>query len=297
MYASETFTTSIITRYGDKGRQWLKQLPALIDTCAKKWGLTGIQPFPELTYNYVLFAKQGIADVVLKLRIDIPLFEQEVAYLRYYQGPECVALLDYDNTLGAMLLERIMPGTPLMEFVRQGKDHQATIIGMHLLQKIQKSSEDLSFPDLETLLPRFERNFPELDRYVYNAAFLRDALLSSTKKKVLLHGDFHHGNILADKHGVWCVIDPEGLIGDRLYDVAVFIRNPLTFVNIAADPESYIKERISLCASLLGEEYQRVYDWVYLQTVTSAYWSLEDGLSATKHLKFLAALENITCSY
>lgn len=293
MHYNQEFVTAIMSRYKEQGKQWLDQLPHLIDTCAQKWELTDIQPFPEQTYNYIAFAKQSNQDVVLKLRIDTFLFELEVAYLRYYQEPECVRLLDYDTVLGAMLLERIMPGTPLTELMKDGHDHQATTAAMHLLQKIQKPAQALNFPDLDTILPRFDRHFPELECFTQKARALREKLLATSKNNVLLHGDFHHGNILADRDGTWRVIDPEGLIGDRAYDAAVFIRNPLSEIIQRADASHLIKQRITTCARMLNEDYQHIYEWTYLQTVTSAYWSAEDGLSTHRHVQFLEILETL----
>ncbi len=42
---------------------------------------------------------------------------------------------------------------------------------------------------------------------------------------VLMHGDFHHFNILSSERG-WLVIDPKGVIGPAGYEVGPFMLNP-----------------------------------------------------------------------
>jgi len=43
----------------------------------------------------------------------------------------------------------------------------------------------------------------------------------------------------------------------------------------------------------LGYTPQCIYNWTYLQTVSSAYWSIEDKLDITRHIAFLTLLERI----
>ena len=44
-------------------------------------------------------------------------------------------------------------------------------------------------------------------------------------KPVLMHGDFHHYNILSSERG-WLVIDPKGVIGPACYEVGPLLINP-----------------------------------------------------------------------
>jgi streptomycin 6-kinase len=38
-------------------------------------------------------------------------------------------------------------------------------------------------------------------------------------RRVLLHGDFNPGNVLAGRTGTWVAIDPKPMIGDPAYDL------------------------------------------------------------------------------
>lgn len=42
---------------------------------------------------------------------------------------------------------------------------------------------------------------------------------------MLLHGDFHHDNILLSNNGDYVIIDPKGVIGDPVFDIPRFILN------------------------------------------------------------------------
>jgi len=46
-------------------------------------------------------------------------------------------------------------------------------------------------------------------------------------------------------------------------------------------------------ASHFGCSPNRIFNWTYLQAVSSAYWSVEDGLDITNHVQFLTRLQNI----
>lgn len=37
--------------HGDQGRQWLKELPALVGECRARWSLELERPFENLSYN------------------------------------------------------------------------------------------------------------------------------------------------------------------------------------------------------------------------------------------------------
>ena len=146
---------------------------------------------------------------------------------------------------------------------------------------------------LEQIVPQFDKEPSILAPFLLQARRLRKHLLTTQPSAVLLHGDFHHDNILLGTNNSWQVIDPEGIIGDPYYDLAVFIRNPIRQLIAIPNAKTLILNRINDFAKLLGYDAQRIYDWTYLQAVTSAYWSIEDGLDAANHVTFLNLLHGI----
>jgi hypothetical protein len=101
-----------VDRLGDAGREWLRRLPAIISACERQWDLTIGSPF-GLTYNYVAPAVRADG-LHLVLKLSFPQdreFRTEAAALRLFDGRGMVQLLAADHERGAMLLERLEPGT------------------------------------------------------------------------------------------------------------------------------------------------------------------------------------------
>src|SRR5690606_23152783 len=82
------------------------------------------------------------------------------------------------------------------------------------------------FLHVKDLLQTLDNELSISKKILIKARILRDELIATSHKTVLLHGDLHHDNILKNSDG-WVVIDPKGFIGDPVYEVAAFIRNPI----------------------------------------------------------------------
>jgi len=288
---SDTFAHTITSIYGTKGTQWLAQLPKIIEQCAEEWGLTELKPYAHLTYNYVLSGMIQRTPIVLKLRCDHEALVKECTALNAFQGYGCVKVLASKRETGALLLERMIPGE-LLTTLFSHDDARATRIAADCIRMLHKApiSTTFTFLSLEHTLPRFTDEPRALAPFLAHARALRKQLLATQEQSVLLHGDFHQGNIISSGTDTWAVIDPEGLVGDPIYDLAVYIRNPLTELIEASNAKAIITQRIHDFAQLLGYDAQRIYDWTYLQAVSSAYWSIEDGLDALRHVTFLKML-------
>lgn len=291
---NDTFNNTISSTYSIKGTQWLASLPTIIEQCALQWNLSALKPYPVLTYNYVMSGTMHDKPIVLKLRCDQTELQQEIAAVEALNGYGCVRVLAYDLNLGAMILERAVPGEPLTTLFPHD-DTKATRIAANCIQSLHKAPfpESSLFQTLEQTLPHFTKTATALDPFIIRAQELKKQLLATQQENVLLHGDFHGGNILSSDHNQWVVIDPEGIIGDPVYDLAVYIRNPLTELIACPDALTIISNRMHDFATLLGYTPQQMYDWTYLQTVSSAYWSIEDKLDITRHIAFLTLLKKL----
>src|SRR5690242_8020835 len=112
----EYFVQAIIDVNGEKGAEWLANLPALLDDCAQQWNLTLEPHFTPLNYNYV--APVILADghrAVLKAGVPNEERQQEEDALRFFGGHGIVELLRADTDRGVMLIERLHPGRPLSD--------------------------------------------------------------------------------------------------------------------------------------------------------------------------------------
>ena len=110
----DTVARFAASAYGQAGADWLRRLPTLVAECAEAWALRLGEPFSALSINFVVAA--SLADgtpVVLKVCFPSRELDTEIAALRLFDGRGSVRLLAHDEARGALLLERVQPGTPL----------------------------------------------------------------------------------------------------------------------------------------------------------------------------------------
>src|SRR3954470_9899501 len=95
---------------------WLHGLSDRVKILAMRWSLTFEAPFDgdDASCSYVTaVVRADGTPAVLKIGMPHMEAEHEIAGLRFWQGDPTVRLLASDDDLGAMLLERCLPGTPL----------------------------------------------------------------------------------------------------------------------------------------------------------------------------------------
>ena len=59
MELPSSFTETIRNTFGQDGERFLAALPGMISEASARWGLTHVQPVPNLSYNFVAFAKRA----------------------------------------------------------------------------------------------------------------------------------------------------------------------------------------------------------------------------------------------
>lgn len=270
---SRLFEKQILTLYGNAGGLWLEKLPALIQELSFEWELSEIVPFENLSYNYVVTGRQKNKEVVLKLGFDYALLEREARALRVFSGHGVVQLLNQKP--GVLLLERIKPGISLKSYFLDREEESITIFSQvknWLHQNLIFEPEN--FPHLRDWLTLLDQEWTIPLEYLIEARKLRDKLLSSCKQEVLLHGDLHHDNILNSGKDKWVAIDPKGVFGDPYFELAAFIRNP--WPNLVEHP--HISKLIVNRIIQLSDDRSRALRWVFVESVLSWIWSLQDGL-------------------
>ena len=100
---------------GDAGERWLRELPDVLAALCAQWGLQLGPAYRGGTAGYVVAARDAAGlDAVVK--VAMPLDDGEVAGYhrsvlvhRLADGRGCARLLAHDDTVSAMLLERLGP--------------------------------------------------------------------------------------------------------------------------------------------------------------------------------------------
>jgi len=320
----------------EEGKAWLQALPSLLDEAARRWGLTIGEPF-LLSYNYVCAAKSADGvDVVLKIGVPEPELTSEIEALRLYDGCGAARLIDADAEKGMLLEERLRPGTMLLE-VRD--DAQAMEIAAGVTPALAAGASVRSlwrpvpaplhtltgtrppnfaelrkiggtgggfirledwFGAFKELCQRFGGNTGPLPRKIFETAEgLVADFFAEDEPPVVLHGDFHHYNLL--KAGdEWKVIDPKGVIGPRGYEVGPLLINPWSDPSTGSPVPAVLAQagqalmrgpnvkqiserRFAILSEQLGMERSRIRGWGIAHAVLSACWSLDEQGRGGEH--------------
>ena len=301
----ERFRQTVISTWGETGRQWLHDLPVLLEDCAGRWALTLASPFPNLTFNYAVPAiRADGTEAVLKVGVPNKELRSEAAALRAFDGRGSVRLLEADSEAGVLLLERLRPGAVLTTLADESHDGAATVIAAEVMRGLWRPvPPGHDFPTVADwgqgfarLRARFGGGTGPLPRaQVEEAKALFAELLASSAAPVLLHGDLHHDNILSAERQPWLAIDPKGVVGEPAYEVGALLRNLWPDRHRHHNSGRLLERRAHQLAEALELDPERVRGWAVAQAVLSAVWSVEDGddgwASALAGAEMLAAVK------
>lgn len=273
----------LAVRGEDAGHAFLAALPVIIERRRERWGLAVGEPFPALTYNWAapVTTRDGEAAVLKIATIEGAELEAEVGALRLFDGRGAVRLLAFEPADGAMLLERAVPGTSLLDV---DNDRATRAVGVLMSRLRRPLPTDHPFPTLRGWARAFERlrqahdggTGPMPASWVERAEGIFRDFLAEGGEPVLLHGDLHHTNVLAAAREPWLAIDPHGVAGDPAFEPAAFLRNPLDLTG-RPGASAVIRRRLDILADEFGFDRERVRLWAVANCVLSAAWSVEDG--------------------
>jgi streptomycin 6-kinase len=277
------FVDNVSQTFGERGRLFLDNLPATLGRTAQRWDLTPGEPF-LLSYNYVCAATTADGSpVVLKIGVPNEEFFSEINALRLYGGQGACRLLNADAEQGLILLERLSPGTML---VTEEDDDLATRIAAGVMRMIHRPApQEAGFLSLRGWFDEIRKmrllfggsTGPFPVRTVETVETLLQDLFAEKSPDVLLHGDFHHYNILYSERG-WLVIDPKGVVGPAEYEVGPLLMNPLGDIPSESEAIQRTRRRIAILSEMLGFDHQRMKAWAVCHSLLSSLWdTAEDG--------------------
>jgi len=273
---------TIVRTWGADGARWLAELPTVVAGIATDWGIDVGEPFALLSYHWVApVTRADGTPAVIKIGLPGPgHLNDEAAALAAYDGRGAVRLLAYDAARGALLLERAQPGTPSRELVPRA-DEAATGAAIEVMRRLHREPPPggPELVDQGAAFAQYLRDFPgdgPLPRdVVTRAGGLFAELCASADRRVLLHGDLHHDNLLRAEREPWLAIDPDGVVGDPGYDLGALLYNP--------DPPrrddallALVPGRVGQLADGLGVPLDRAIAWGFVKAVLSEVWSTEE---------------------
>ena len=255
----------LTARFGDQVALWLDGLPGVLRALAQRWRFELGAPIPRGSMSVVFRCRMADGrGAVLKVSPDRARLADEAAALEGWHTVHTPAVLALDEQLGALLLEAIEPGTPLVvssTYPELGRVAE-------LLRALHASGvPDPAYPtvaqrvaylfDASTTL--YERH-PELTALVPPGLYERGRRLATRLAQgasplVLLHGDLTPSNLLdggADRGLV--AIDPAPCLGDPAFDA-------VDLLCWQADDVETIQARAERLAAATGLDVERLLGW------------------------------------
>ncbi|MDX8362395.1 aminoglycoside phosphotransferase family protein [Cytobacillus sp. IB215316] len=291
MELQDHFVKTVHLYFKEEGVAWLQRLPELIRDCEQKWHLKIKEPF-TLSINYVAAAIMNDGrEVVVKICIPGEGFLDEIEALTLFGGKGMVQLIDFDKDKGIMILEKVSPGHTLAEIV---DDAKACRLAANVIKKLSirapKETRIASTLGREEKLRNLIKEHPEgfgpISQHTLEVALKVFTYLNRTiEQHFLLHGDFHHYNVLSFTDEIWTAIDPKGLVGEIEYDLIQFLLNKLP------DQNAYdvVAKRVDILTQELKLNKERLLLWGYCHTVLATSWTVDDD--GTYDDKFYQAID------
>lgn len=202
-----------------------------------------------------------------------------VRVLRAGDGHGYARVLGWEAGLGALLLERLggdlwteastlnSQGQVLVPLLRE-----AWRVPLACGQPFQSKASGL-LAILGDLGPRYGINHEDA---LLVATEYANELASSETAEVVCHGDPHAGNVLRRGKG-WALIDPDGFVGERAYDLGVVMRDACREI---ADAEAVapgaarpkLREECRRLAGPPNVDPERVWRWGFVERVTTGLY-------------------------
>lgn len=262
-------------------KAWLDELPDLVASIERTWGLEVGRPFDDATEAFVAAATLTGNGIPVVLKLVVPRAGNaaglEIAALRLAGGEGCVELLRSDESIGALLLERLGPS--LFELKMPiGRRHE---ILCEAAMRIWRPAAGLGFTTgaskARWLVERITRSWEELDRPCTERAVAhaircarRRELAHDDERAVLVHGDVHEWNALRSGTGEFKLVDPDGLLAEAEYDLGIIMReDPVEL--LGGDPW----ERARRLAARTGCDTTAIWEWGVVERVSTGLLATE----------------------
>jgi streptomycin 6-kinase len=255
----------LTARFGGEVEAWFDQLPGLLSALAQRWHFELGSPIPRGSMSVVFHCRMADGrPAVLKASPDRTRLAFEAAALDAWHTIHTPAVIALDERLGALLMEAIEPGTPLVVSstypgVASIAELLSSLHGSPLPRRSYRTVEEHARYLFESSVRLYEWH-PQISAVVPPELYERGRTLARRLARddfptVLLHGDLTPSNILdgGPERGL-VAIDPAPCLGDAAFDAV-----DLTLWQ--ADDLETIQARAERLAAVSELESRRVLAW------------------------------------
>jgi streptomycin 6-kinase len=275
---------------GEDWARWLDRLPRLAEELVAEWRLTP-SAAPLHGYCSLVLPVTDADGTAGALKITFDGDEEslhEALALQHWGGAGAVRLLRADPRRRALLLAWL-PGPDLADtWDVEACEAVGGLYGrLHIPALPQLASVESYVERWLRDLDGLGRDVPVPRRYVEQALALGRALLADAPAPVVVHGDLHYANVMADAAGEWVAIDPKPMAGDPHYEPAPMLWNrmeELSGPGAVGSVRDGLRRRFHAVVDAGGLDEDRARDWVVVRMVLNAGWTVEDARRADRRL-------------
>ncbi|MDT8719175.1 aminoglycoside resistance protein [Clostridium sp. 19966] len=263
------------------GKDFFDKVQRDIKFYSNKWELEILELVDYFSVNCIfkcISKKFGAA--VLKINTPCREVFTEFNALREYDGKRFCKVFDSDIENGIILEECINPGMRLRE--EQSLEKRLNVFsnlfnGLHIQPK--NASLYPTYIEWVTRITQYMSNredYKELYLYMKRAESICLQISEVYNKKMLLHGDLHHDNILLNNDGKYKIIDPKGIVGDPIFDIPRFILNEYEEHISAEKNYEKVCTIINSLETSLGIPNKIIKQCYFIEIAMANCWDVED---------------------
>lgn len=267
------------------GRTWLEDLPGLAREALRRWELTPerVQEPGGRSSLLVLVRRADGGRAALKLVAPGTDAAAQRAALAHWDGFGAVRLLEADDAAGALLLERLhgevslssLPeakalleaaGTVRRLWTEPGGGHPYPSVADRTARTAELLRTAADEPSAADVRPLAEQ-----------ALTARAELTATEPERLLLHGRFREGKVLAGERSPWLAVGPDPLVGERAYDLALPVLDRLEDLVAAPGGAAAARRRVGRLADSLEVDRDRLRGWTVFRAVADGLPALARG--------------------
>jgi streptomycin 6-kinase len=285
-------------RYGRAIEAWLDVLPAVLSDLAERWEVELKSLIQRGSMSVVILCRASDGrPAVLKVSPDQTRLADEAAALARWHTFHVPAVLAVDETVGALLLEAIEPGIPLVESVAYPSMESM----IELMTSLHADGPPATYRPVahrvaylfDSGIKHYERN-PQLVGLIPADLYERGRQLAMRLAEeapsiVLLHGDLTPVNILdgGEERGL-VAIDPAPCLGDPAFDA-------IDLVLWRAEDADTMATRAEQLAPAIGADPERLLDWCTAFAGMTALETAEAPGSSREQVELFVGLASRVC--
>lgn len=277
---------------GQAGERWQAELPDLVADLEREWSVTVVgRSLPGGSCSYVTRVRtRDGGEAVLKLAIPEPDYGHRIDTIRRAAGRGYVRLLAADVDRRAVLLESLGPSLDRLALPPE-RTLEILCDTLRVAWQVPPAGppphrEDRAVGLAELvgrLWEQLDHPCPEPVVAEALACAERRAAAFDPGRCVVVHGDPHPANALrvpAPRPGAesgFVLVDPDGVVAAAAYDLGVAVRGWCAEILAAPEPAALLLGWCRLLAARSGLDATAIWEWGYLERVSSGLYITSFG--------------------